>query len=217
MIAFYADNHYQSRPGYNLNQRLGLEEEIRFAEDDLSSLPETIAREDCRLLILNLISDTPGMVHPGPEVGIPLKAYIEGGRPVLLLHGASAAFHQWDWWRRLVGFRWVRGNDPDGFAASTHPVRPYSVKVAKTRHPLASQLKPFNLPTDEIYINLEQTCPAVTLMETTVEEGTFPQAYITETPYGGQIAAFIPGHAAHAFDSPELVGNVRTLIRYLTD
>ena len=38
--------------------------------------------------------------------------------PLLLLHGSSAAFWHWDWWRRIVGYRWVRGNDPDGIPAS---------------------------------------------------------------------------------------------------
>lgn len=216
MIAFFADNHFKARPGYHLQQKLRLDEPLSFHEDDLSGLPAILSNPDCRLLILNWISDTSGNPHPGSEIEKPLRAYLEAGRPLLLLHGASAAFHLWEWWRAIVGLRWVRGDDPDGFPASTHPVRPYCVTPTRTRHPLASQLQPFDLTEDEIYIQLEQTCPLIPLMETRIDEGTFPQAYIAESPFGGPIAGFIPGHDPVAFESPELVGNIRTLIHYLT-
>jgi hypothetical protein len=215
MIAFFADNHFAARPGFHLAQQLESEFPLAFHEDDLSPLPHLLARPDCSLLILNWISDTSGNAHPGDEIGRPLRAYLEAGRPMLLLHGASAAFHQWPWWRELVGLRWVRAADPDGFAPSTHPVRPYSVTVAKTRHPLAASLVPFAVPQDEIYIQLEQTAPLTVLLETNTVEGTFPQACIGRTRHGGQVASFIPGHAPAAFAVDGLITNVRTLIRYL--
>ena len=215
MIAFIADNHYDARPGYHLNEKLKLNDTVLFSEDDISPLPGWLQQKDCRLLILNWIGATCGLPHPGAEIESAVKEYMESGRPLMLLHGASAAFWEWPWWRELVGLRWVRGEDPDGFAASTHPVRPYSVAVSKTRHPLAAQLRPFSLPTDEIYTNLEQTAPVTVLLETTIDEGTFPQAYMTESPFGGKIASFIPGHAPHAFDNPELLHNVHTMIDYL--
>jgi len=217
MIAFFADNHYDARPGHHLNEKLNLQQTVIFAEDDMTQLPELLEREDCQLLMLNWIGATCGLPHPGPEIERAVKAYLESGRPIMLLHGASAAFWEWSWWRDLVGLRWVRGEDPDGFAASTHPVRPYSVTVAKTRNPLAAKLKPFSLPTDEIYTNLEQTAPVSVLLETKIEEGTFPQAYTCQSPYGGKIACFIPGHASHAFESPELVHNAHVLIDYLLE
>ena len=215
MIAFFADNHFGARPGYELWQRLRHRDEIIFHEDSLEALPELLANEQCELLILNWISDTGSNPHPGEEIERPLKQYLESGRPLFLIHGASAAFAQWTWWRDIVGLRWVRPNDPDGFAPSTHPLRPYGVRVSKTRHPLARQLQAFDLPEDEIYIHLEQTCPLSILMETHTEEGTFPQAYLTETPWHGQIGAFIPGHRSTAFENPALLANVEALIEYL--
>jgi hypothetical protein len=217
MIAFFADNHFKARPGFHLNQQLPEELDIAFHEDDLSPLPGLLARDDCALLILNWISDTSGNAHPGGEIERPLRAYLEAGRPLLLLHGASAAFPRWAWWREIVGLRWVRPGDPDGFSPSTHPVRPYAVTVSKTRHPLAAQLVPFSLPEDEIYIELEQTAAVSVLLETRIDEGTFPQAYLARTRHGGLLAGFIPGHAPAAFNVPELVADVRTLIRHLLD
>lgn len=216
MIAFFADNHFGARPGFQIAQKLSLQDEVVFHEDDLSELGNLTQSKDCRLLILNWISNTGDNPHPGVEVEDPLKAYLAAGRPLLLLHGASAAFADWHWWREMVGLRWVRPNDPDEFPASTHPVRPYSIKVSKTRHPLAQKLKAFDLPTDEIYINLEQTCPISILMETHTDEGTFPQAYVTTSPWGGQIGCFIPGHKATSFESRELMHNIEAFITHLT-
>ena len=132
-----------------------------------------------------------------------------------LLHGSSAAFWQCAWWRSIVGFRWVRKDDPDGFSPSSHPIRPYLVKVAKSRHPLCQQLQDVAQPSDEIYINLEQSCPTTTLMTTTIEEGTFPMAYETITPWGGKIVSYLPGHAPAAVRQLGNVTNCRSIIEYL--
>jgi hypothetical protein len=215
MIAFFADNHFGARPGFHLHEKIRDNYSIEFREDDLTDLPGLLSRDDCRMLVMNWISDTGDNPHPGPEIEVPLKTYLQSGRPLLLVHGGSAAFSNWSWWRELVGLRWVRENDPDGFSPSTHPVRPYSVKVAKTSHPLAGELEPFDLPTDEIYTELEQTCPITVIMETTTTEGTFPQAYVARSPWGGKIAGFIPGHCPEAFESPALIKNIRAIMDWL--
>jgi hypothetical protein len=134
---------------------------------------------------------------------------------MLLLHGSSAAFWHWDWWRSMVGFRWVRPKDPDGVEPSTHPVRPFEVKTIKGRHPLTKNLKNVQYPEDEIYINLEQTNPCWTIMETSTDEGTFPQAYACESPWGGEFLSYLPGHAKEAIQTPEHLENIKTMIDYL--
>jgi len=164
--------------------------------------------------MLNLIADTCDVPPPRSEAEPHVRAYVEAGGGFLLLHGASAAFWHWDWWRPLVGFRWVRSDDPDGVEKSTHPKRPFGVEAAKSRHPLGGQLQPVNLPEDEIYINLEQTCPALTLMTTTTDEGTFPQYYVCDTPYGGTVLGYIPGHKPEVVRNPKMVANCRTLMDY---
>ena len=120
-------------------------------------------------------------------------------------------------WRPIVGLRWVRHGDPDGTAASHHPVRPYQVVVSETRHPLCTQLADMDLPRDEVYMKLEQTCPVMVLMETTTDEGTFPQCHINQTPWGGTMIGFLPGHRKQVIRSKSVLDNCRVLINYLLD
>ncbi len=211
MILFAADHHYNRHPGRNLHECIADDYEIDFHEDDWRCFeaPFTAATD---LLMLNLISGSCDVPAPSAACEPNVKAYVESGKPLLLLHGASAAFWQWDWWRPLVGFRWVRGDDPDGFEASSHPVRPYKVKVAKCRHPLCRQLQDMFLPEDEIYTALEQTAPAWILLQTTTDEGTFPMGYECTTPYGGRLVGFLPGHKKEVCQDPQVVNNVKVLI-----
>jgi hypothetical protein len=139
---------------------------------------------------------------------------VSGGN-LLLLHGSSAAFWMWEWWRSIVGFRWVRGEDPDGVDPSWHPRRPYKVRVTKSRHPLCARLQEVDMPEDEVYLGLEQTSPTMTLMETTTEEGTFPMCYETITTWGGRIVGYLPGHAPEGVRHPANVANCRAIIDYL--
>lgn len=212
MILFAADNHYGMHPGRVLHEQIADRYQIEFHEDDWSCLEQPDLAERYELLMLNMIADTCGVAPPPRSASGPVRAYLESGKPVLLLHGASAAFWQWDWWRPLVGFRWVRGEDPDGVATSTHPTREYALQRAKVRHPLAAALREIELPADEIYIDLEQTCPTLTLLETQTDEGTFPQCYETRTPWGGRLMGYLPGHAPEVVRHPDMVANCCTLI-----
>jgi len=214
MIYFLADDHYQARPGEALYEILKDRYPISFYKSNPSGIT-TPAFASCDLLILNMIAGTDGPELPGEEVEKALLAHVQAARPLLLLHGASAAFWHWEWWRKMVGFRWVRNNDPDGTAPSVHPTRPYKVEVAKCRHPLAQKLQPMSFPSDEIYIQLEQTSPTVTLLETTTEEGTFPQCWETINPWGGHVIGFLPGHRSEVVTHPDAVRNVFVLIDYL--
>ncbi len=215
MIYFLADNHYGARPGAMLYEVIRDEWEMCFREDDWSPLAEPDFAETCELLILNMIAGTGTAPPPGPAHERQVRAYVAGGGNLLLLHGASAAFWPWDWWRPIVGFRWVRRDDPDAFAPSTHPTRPYRVAPAKTRHPLAATLTAMDLPADEIYTDLEQTCPATVLMTTTTDEGTFPMCYQCRTPAGGTVLAYLPGHRREAVQHPDAIANCRVLIEAL--
>ncbi len=214
MILFASDNHYEARPGASVHECIRKDYDITFVEDDWSCFT-TENLESCKLLVLNMIGDTCGLPHPGPEAEIAVKTYVEAGKPILLLHGSSAAFWQWDWWRKIVGFRWVRGEDPDDVPASWHPTRPYQVKKTKARHPLLEKLCELDLPADEIYISLEQVSSTLTLMETSTDEGTFPQCYETTTQFGGRILAFIPGHAECVTKHPDVIKNIKILIEDL--
>ena len=217
MIYFFADNHYGVNPGKVIFENLPAEwqQKITFREDDWSLLENSNWEDDCELLILNMIGATCNLPHPGPEAEKRVRRYLEKGGNALLLHGSSAAFWQWDWWRQIVGLRWVRPNDPDNVAKSTHPKKPFSLRLCKSRHPLSSKLVPFELDTDEIYIELEQVSPIMTLMDTFIEEGVYPQCFETATPWNGKFVSFLPGHFTHATGNEQLIANIAEIIKYL--
>ncbi len=212
MIIFAADNHYGAHPGKNLHDALCKRYEMSFAEDDLRVLNNL---SDCDLLILNLIGGTCEVPLADETCERAVRSYCERRGNLLLLHGASAAFWHWPWWRTLVGLRWVRPADPDGVSPSCHPRQPYQLEVAKTRHPLTSRLHAAALPTDEIYIHLEAVTPYLPLLTTTISEGTFVQCCISATPWGGTVVNFLPGHCPEAVAHPDLVHNVALLIEFL--
>ena len=172
MIYFFADDHYDAHPGRVIFEHLPeeLKSKTAFYENEWDVLEHGDWDRDCELMILNMIGATCGQPHPGAEAEKRVRRYLERGGSALLLHGSSAAFWMWDWWRPLVGERWVRPNDPDGTPASTHPKKPCFVKRSVTRHALARKLREMDLPEDEIYTNLENTCPCMRLMETHITE-----------------------------------------------
>lgn len=217
MIYFFADSHYGVNPGKHIFESLGesLKKRIVFTEDSWELLESCRWGDDCELLVLNMIAGTCGQPMPGSGAEKAVRKYCEKGGNILLLHGSSAAFWEWAWWREIVGLRWVRPNDPDGVAASTHPVKAYKVIPAKARHELAGKLKEMDFESDEIYINLEQTVPLMILMTTHIEEGIFPQCCEAISPWGGKIVSFIPGHKPEATTKKELIFNVDTIIKYL--
>ena len=217
MIYFFADDHYQSFPGRNIFENLpgSLKERITFAENDWSLLESGSWLNDCEVLMLNMIGTTCNLPHPGINAEKAVRAWCEKGGNILLLHGSSAAFWQWAWWRRIVGFRWVRPGDPDQVSSSTHPVAPYSLRVKKVRHPLAEKLTACDLPQDEIYTELEQVSPAMILMDTAIKEGVFPQCMESITPWGGKMVSFLPGHAPEVTASPAIIANVTAIMEYL--
>ena len=214
MIYFFADDHYNVHPGKVIFEHLPDDRKsgIRFFENDWTVLESASWLNDCELLILNLIGTTCNLPHPGPGAEKAVRQWCEKGGNILMLHGSSAAFWQWEWWRTIVGFRWVRGNDPDGFPASFHPHEPYKVVRAKCRNPLVEKLIEMDLPQDEIYTGLEQTRPMWTLMTTTISSGTFPQCTESSTPWGGRVINFLPGHLPAVTRHVDFVANVKLLI-----
>lgn len=215
VIYFIADGHFGKRPGHMIYQRLRGCCNMSFHENDWTALESPDFAQRCSLLVLNMIGETCDQPHPGPAAERGVREYVDKGGEILLLHGSSAAFWRWDWWRALPGLRWVRENDPDGFPASHHPVRPYSITRSKCRHPLTAMLQEMDLETDEIYVELEQTAPITVFLQTRIEEGTYPQCFQTVSPQGGRIVSFLPGHNETTFDNPQFMENIRILLTYM--
>ena len=213
-ILLLADNHYGQHCAQHLHSAFA-EHQCDLVEDDWQPLADSGLGSKYDLLALHMIAGTCNNPLPDEQHEAPVRSWIESGKPILLLHGSSAAFWHWSWWPALVGWRWVRPNDPYGSAASTHPIRPYRLERAKTTHPLAAQLRDIDLPSDEIYIHLEQTCPSWTLLQTTTEEGTFPMASCHHTPHGGAIASFLPGHDPSVTQHPDIHYNIARISQWL--
>lgn len=215
MILFIADNHYDTHAGRVLYECVGDSYDMEFVEDDWACLQDDTLPGRCSLIILNAIGGTCDVPLPDSRAESIMRRYVEKGGNLLLLHGGSAAFWHWDWWRRIVGYRWVREDDPDGLEPSTHPVRPYAVHATSCEHPLCRKLQDVELPEDEIYMNLAHACPTTTLMETTTDEGTFPMCYEATTPWGGRVLGYLPGHRPQVVRHPGNISNCRALIDYL--
>ncbi|MBO5308000.1 MAG: ThuA domain-containing protein [Lentisphaeria bacterium] len=217
MIGFFADNHYGVHPGKVIFEHLPseLQQKIAFFEDDWSDMETPGFAGKYELLILNMIGDTCDVPHPAAAAEKEVRSYLEKGGSMVLLHGSGAAFWQWEWWRKIVGFRWVRPNDPDGVEASYHPVKPYMLRKCKSRHLLMDKLQEIALPEDEIYAKLEQVSPAHVFMETAIEEGVFPQCFEVITPWGGKLVHFIPGHSPEVTSHPAVIRNICEIINYL--
>ena len=219
MIYFFADNHYGARPGKRIFDALpeALKKQILFREDDFSILENGEWLHDCDLLVLHMIGETCGIPHPGKQAEKAVRKYYDQGGSFLLLHGSSAAFWKWEWWRKAVGLRWVRPGDPDGVPPSTHPTAACSVIRTKTCHPLGKKLRDFHLPEDEIYTDLEETAPIMTLMTTDTAGKTYPQCCETISPAGGRLISFIPGHKPECTANQDLLFNIELLISFLQE
>jgi len=214
MICFFADNHYGQHPGRVLFEHLPeeLQKGICFQEDDWTLLESGRWEPECSLLILNMIGGTCGVLHPGEGAEKALKTYCARGGNILLLHGSSAAFWQWPWWRKFCGLRWVRPGDPDGVAPSVHPHAAYRLELTSSRHPLTAKLHPFDVPYDEIYTQLAETGPVEVLMTAQVDGVVWPQLFETRSPAGSRILSFLPGHIPAVTSLPAFVRTVSTLI-----
>ena len=76
---------------------------------------------------------------------------------------------------------------------------------------------PLDLPADEIYTDLEEVSPTMTLMETRIPEGTFPQCCEARTPWGGRVLSFLPGHIPEVTGSSDLLADIEILIEDLLE
>jgi hypothetical protein len=211
-LRLITDHHYRSHAGRELAPAFD-GHALHMHAQGWSDLPsDWDAVTD--LLVLHHIAGTAETAAEAPVDTInALRRYVDAGKPVLLLHGGSAAGWMWDWWRPLVGLRWVRPNDPESAVASIHPLLPARVVPASCRHPLAARLPSFDLPADEIYTRLEQTCPVWVLMESRSSHGVHPACHLHRRRDGGLVAGFLPGHRPEVTRHP----SVRTCVRMLAE
>lgn len=213
-ILFLGDNHYQSYGARAIAGALDCEYRITYLEDNYGEALLDIDLSHFDFLITAAIGDTPEAPHAPSEAEGGVQSWLSTGIPILLLHGGSATFWRWSWWRALTGLRWVRREDPDGLPASIHPVCEYKLQKAKGRHPLMDQLREIDVPTDEIYTKLAGTRPFTRLMETTLNGETHTQAYSSINDWGAPVLGYLPGHKSDIAASADNIANIRAMIQY---
>ncbi len=175
--------------------------EVSVSEEPrLMTQAETLSRYQCFVLLYNN-SDK----QPAPEGALTnLKAAVEGGRGLVLVHFASGAF--FDWTKKQVdpafgtiaGRVWnpqLRGHDPHGT---------FTVRIADPHHPITRGLQDFQT-LDELYTCLEGDAPIQVLADAVskVDQKTYPLVF-TLTPGKGRTFHCALGHDPRAFGEPVL-------------
>ena len=176
-------------------------------------LREGLSEASC--LILHVIADHKGFGYAPDDIEPLLKNYIYEGNPVLLLHASSAAFTQWKWWRRLVGLRWVRRNDPDNRQQSRHLRFPYELIPATTK-PSDLALKHLVIQGDEYYVDLYQEGTVDLFMHGQLKNGNqSPQVFLSHNKRQHLILSYLPGHAVSTVIHPDYTSNIINCVHWL--
>ncbi len=210
-LILFADRHYDSFPGRTQAALLRPLCELTYIEEDYSALIAALAAQPGAILAVNSIAATPGNLTVPSELEAPLRAHLAAKAPLWILHGGSAAFWPWAWWRQLMPLRWVRNGDPDNAPVSTHPVVPLLLTPTAFARAQLPALTEVQLPVDENYIQLAEQQPFDTWLTTTFDGVVYPQAYSATTPWGGALHGFIPGHKPESLAHPDYAKTFTTL------
>jgi len=135
---------------------------------------------------------------PGEPARSNLKRFIEGGKGLVIIHNACAAFGDWPEFKQIAGRAWnphrLRGHDPRG---------PFRVEITGVAHPITAGLKPFDT-VDELYTCLLTSGPPVEVLATAksiVDKKDYPMALVNH--YGrGRVFLSVLGHDVEAFNVP---------------
>jgi len=127
---------------------------------------------------------------PGEKARANLKEFIEGGKGLVIVHNACAAFGDWPEFKEIAGRAWnpnrVHGHDPYG---------PFTVEITGVDHPITKGMKSFET-TDELYTCLFTTGRPVQVLATAmskVEKKDHPMALVN--CYGkGRVFLCVLGH-----------------------
>lgn len=130
---------------------------------------------------------------PGAEARANLRAFVENGGGMTVVHFACGAFQEWPEFRDLAGRVWdpaLRGHDPHGA---------FRVDIVKDDHPITKGMASFET-TDELYTCLAGDRPVEMLAtaRSKVDGKDYPMAFVF--PYGkGRVFHCPLGHDVEAF------------------
>jgi type 1 glutamine amidotransferase len=131
---------------------------------------------------------------PGEKARANLKKFVEGGKGLVIVHNACAAFGDWPEFKEIAGRAWnpkrVHGHDPHG---------PFRVEITAVDHPITKGMKSFET-TDELYTCLFPDGRPVEILATAmskVEHKAHPMALVNH--YGkGRVFLCVLGHDVQA-------------------
>ena len=154
-----------------------------------------------QLLVVNTASGPPGPDDASDDDWAPahaaLRAYVEGGGPVIALHLAASSFREIPEWPEWIGGAWLQGT-------SMHPpIADAQVSVNTDAHPIVEGMTDFEIHVEMYsYLGLE---PGNVVLATHHYQGRdHPLAWARETTTGRAVYdAF--GHGLRAYDSPERI------------
>ena len=123
-----------------------------------------------------------------------MKKFVEGGKGLVIVHNACAAFGDWPEFKEIAGRAWnpnrLRGHDPHGT---------FRVEITGVDHPITKGMKPFET-TDELYTCLLTSGPPVEVLAkatSKVDKKDYPMALVNH--YGkGRVFLCVLGHDVKA-------------------
>ena len=135
---------------------------------------------------------------PGDAARAGLKRFVEGGKGLVIVHNACAAFGDWDEFKNIAGRAWnphrLRGHDPLG---------KFQVAITSVKHPITQGLAEFET-TDELYTCLLTSGPPVEVLAkatSIVDKRDYPMALVRH--YGkGRVFLCVLGHDVQALSVP---------------
>ncbi|MDD4869378.1 MAG: ThuA domain-containing protein [Kiritimatiellae bacterium] len=127
---------------------------------------------------------------PGEKARANLKKFVEGGKGLVIVHNACAAFGEWPEFKEIAGRAWnpnrVHGHDPNGS---------FQVEITNVDHPITKGMKSF-VTTDELYTCLLTNGPPVEVLAkamSKVEKKDHPMVIVNH--YGkGRVFLCVLGH-----------------------
>ncbi len=137
-----------------------------------------------------------------------LRAFVEGGKGLVLLHHAIADYNDWPWWyEEVVGGRYLLEDDGDTPASTYRHDEPIHAWPTGS-HPVTEGIEPFDV-VDETYGGMWISPEAQVLLETDNPTGDAPIAWVSAYPKSRVVYVQL-GHGSAAHRHPayrKLVGN----------
>jgi type 1 glutamine amidotransferase len=141
-----------------------------------------------------------------------LRAFVESGKGIVVLHHALLDFQSWRWWTEdVVGGRYRLQREGDRPSSSVKDHQEIEVSPAEP-HPILTGIGPFRI-TDEAYKNLAMS-PRIRPLLTTGNPTSDPNLAWIGPSKLGRVVAIQLGHGHSAFGHPSYRRLVHNAVRW---